>query len=935
MLVDIDRGCYDKTMSNLPRIEEFWEERQFTPNEPQREAILHTEGPLFLTAGPGSGKTRVLLWRTVNLLVYHDIKPEEIFLATFTEKAATQLKDGLRSLLGLVTNRTGQPYDISGMALGTAHSICQKIITDRRFSKDSSRRRPPILLDELSQYFKLYNRKYWTKLCMEAGFTDAELAVESINAFFGNTVNNGIPSFSRHLCVNSVIAFFNRLSEEVFNPDQCVISYPDEHQTEMFEKLIKMYALYLEDLKKLPWHVDFSLLQRAAFDQLKGYKGSGEIYKHVIIDEYQDTNAIQEKIYFTLAKGYKNICVVGDDDQALYRFRGATVENLVEFESRCEKHLGVRPERKDLDINYRSRRKIVEAYTSFINLVDWKKDPPKTGYYRINDKDIKAHHQDDISSVIVTDHAIADNVYRQVAQFVYDLKRSKKIEDYSQCAFLFPSLWDSYNNQENNRVKGYKKAFDDINKEFNLFNSKDELKIYAPRAGRFLEGNEAVAIWGILLKVFGMPHYVDEDEDEDEPRQGRNIVIYRNWMKNCLKTADELCDADTRLKEFVKEKNEELKTIVKDYDVLVAMAEKNNLNLNEPFKQSMKRQFFSAGLSKKGEKNVSGKIFDDIIEKREAEGNPFTIAYIINRITSLDWSILDLFYQICGFKYFSDMFTLAEDGTDEGPICNLSLISQYLARFMEEYGSIITGSFYRNDIFSHCLFSSFTYALYRRGESEYEDSEDPFPKGRVSFLTIHQSKGLEFPIVVLGNCDRREREADIKEKIVREIKKNLNSGAASSDEDEMEEGEPLDRISRFDNMRMFYVALSRAKNVLIMPRFSTTRKEGVIPRPGQMRASDYFIEFFNKNNFPTIPEIQANLSSIPKAALDTEDLGKTYSYTSDYLLYERCPRQYMMLRQYGFVPSRSQTMLFGSLVHETIEDLHYMLINERKKDSLL
>ena len=79
--------CYDSLMANLPPIEEFWKEKKFEPNEAQRKAILHTEGPLFLTAGPGSGKTRVLLWRTLNLLVYHDVKPEEIFLSTFTEKA--------------------------------------------------------------------------------------------------------------------------------------------------------------------------------------------------------------------------------------------------------------------------------------------------------------------------------------------------------------------------------------------------------------------------------------------------------------------------------------------------------------------------------------------------------------------------------------------------------------------------------------------------------------------------------------------------------------------------------------------------------------------------------------------------------------------------------------------------------------------------------
>jgi DNA helicase-2/ATP-dependent DNA helicase PcrA len=905
-------------MANLPPIEEFWQEKKFEPNEAQRKAILHTEGPLFLTAGPGSGKTRVLLWRTLNLLVYHDVKPEEIFLSTFTEKAAAQLKDGLRSLLGMVTNRTGKPYDISGMALGTVHSICRKLITDRRFSKDASRRHPPVLLDDLSQYFKIYGRTFWTYLCLGAGFADIETAIADINAFFGNATKSG-PSQSRHLAVTSVIAFFNRLSEESLDPGQCKLSVKLAEEcgihAETFDKLVEMYRLYLEGLKKPPEHVDFSLLQRAAFDQIQTYNGASKIYKHVIIDEYQDTNAIQEKIYFALAAGYKNICVVGDDDQALYRFRGATVENLVEFESRCEKYLGVRPARIDLDINYRSRQKIVEAYTGFINLIDWKKDPPKTGFYRINDKNIKAYHQDQIPSVIVTDHTIADNVYSQVAHFIYDLKKSKKIEDYSQCAFLFPSLWDAYNNRENTRVMGFKKAFEDINHELNLFGGPDELKIYAPRAGRFLEGDEAKAIWGILLKVFGMPHY--------DEALGRSLTAYREWMSDCLETAGNLCDADPKLKEFVKERKEELKTIERDYDTLIAFCEKNNFNLKEPFKLSMKRQFVDAGLSPKGKSNIGGKIFDTIIEKREAEGSPFSIDYIISRITSLDWSILDLFYQICGFKFFSDMFSLAETGADEGPICNLSLISQYFSRFMEEFGSIITGAFYKNEVFTHCLFSSFTYALYRRGESEYEDSEVPFPKGRVSFLTIHQSKGLEFPVVVLGNCDRSERDADIKEIIVRGIKGDIG------------EGEPLDRISRFDNMRMFYVALSRAQNVLIMPRFSTTRKDGVVPRPDQMRASDYFIEFFNSGHFPSIPEIQANLSSLPKASLNKEDLGKTYSYTADYLMYERCPRQYMMLRQYDFVPSRSQTMLFGSLVHQTIEDLHYMLINERSKDSLL
>ena len=88
-------------------VEDLWREAGFSPNDAQRAAILHVDGPLYLPAGPGSGKTRVLLWRTLNLCVFHGVQPEQIFLSTFTEKAAFQLKEGLRTLLGQVTNHTG------------------------------------------------------------------------------------------------------------------------------------------------------------------------------------------------------------------------------------------------------------------------------------------------------------------------------------------------------------------------------------------------------------------------------------------------------------------------------------------------------------------------------------------------------------------------------------------------------------------------------------------------------------------------------------------------------------------------------------------------------------------------------------------------------------------------------------------------------------
>jgi DNA helicase-2/ATP-dependent DNA helicase PcrA len=216
-----------------PPIEHFWKLRSFTPTKEQQQAILHFKGPLFLTAGPGSGKTRVLLWRTLNLLVYQDVKPEEIFLSTFTEKAALQLKDGLRSLLASVTNATGRPFDISGMALGTVHSICNSIISDRRFTDDGQRKHPPNVMDELSQYFFLYNRNRWIELIDGLGFKNEEDSQRSINMFIANR-----NSSSRHEAVQNTLKLFNRLSEEMLDVKKF------KKGDEVLLRMLKMYEKY-------------------------------------------------------------------------------------------------------------------------------------------------------------------------------------------------------------------------------------------------------------------------------------------------------------------------------------------------------------------------------------------------------------------------------------------------------------------------------------------------------------------------------------------------------------------------------------------------------------------------------------------------------------------------------------------------------------------
>lgn len=855
-------------------IQDLWaavKPKRFEPNDNQEKAILHTEGPLFLTAGPGSGKTRVLLWRTLNLIVFHDIKPEEIFLSTFTEKAAFQLREGLRSLLGLVTNITGVPYDLSQMYVGTVHSLCQRLLTDRRFSNGGRRPINPALKDSLEQYFYISDRRYWSSATAAVGFpADVDETNKVITQYLNKT-----PSSSRHVAATQCISLFNRFSEESVDPS----AIRERTEDEMLKALIDLYDYYKRSLTPetgVPF-IDFALLQQKAFERLEQCLTSETVFKHVIIDEYQDTNTIQERLFFKLAKGHKNICVVGDDDQALYRFRGATVENFVQFPERCQHYLETDATPIPLNTNYRSSRKIVEFYTDFISRCNWKRGSG-TGHYRIADKDIQAHNQDEQPSVIASTAGHPDDVCTEIAGLVKQLIDEKKVEDPNQIAFLFPSLKSA-------QVGRMRTALEDVG-----------LRVYAPRAGRFLEVEEAVSVFGIYLKIFGKPNRGDfKGDDYNE---------FHNWMEACVRCADHLIKADKALATYVADRKHEISTVLNDYRILVEVAACHQWDLSQPYDiDAMMRSLLSAGgLSERARKNLSNSFFGRIAKKRAEEGQPFSLNYVITRMTSIDWSVLDLFYRLCAFDHFRAMFNLAEKGIDEGPICNLGLITQYLARFIDTYSAVIKASFLLDDKFCNTFFMRFLYSLFRLGESEYEDADDPFPKGRIPFLTVHQSKGLEFPVVVLGNPRKDDRGPQRVETIVRPLLDR--------------EGEPLDRMSQFDIMRMFYVALSRAKNLLVIAHYSG-RGQSI---------SEPFKTLLN-GQIARIPGL--NLDTLPAEKVEADDLTKNYSYTSDYLLYQKCPRQYMIFRKYGFVSSRSQTQFFGNLVHKTIEDLHHLLIARR------
>lgn len=849
-------------------IEQLWQLKGFVPNEDQKKAILYDgQAPLFISAAPGSGKTRVLLWRAVHLIVEKGISPDRIFLSTFTEKAAHQLTEGLKELLGIAATLTEQKYDLARMYIGTIHSNCHRILADRHFSIDGSRQQMPSIMDELVQYLYIYRSGFWKDMLSAAGLAESLETNQQINQYFSvsRLTKN---SRSRHYAVLGLIKCFNRLSEELADPSRL------KSKDVLLDKVYEMYRFYIKSLSAgSVFLTDLSLVQAEALRAVQASPQGESRFEHVIIDEYQDTNTVQEQLVFALAKGKKNLCVVGDDDQALYRFRGATVENFVDFPERCQAYYATNPHKITLHTNYRSLKSVVDVAQSFMGETIWTHGKK---LYRLP-KTVVAHRKDSTQAVFVTDEASPEDVFQTLAVLVKRLKNDGKISDYNQAAVLFSYL------KNNPNVLRMKEAFE-----------KEGIPVYAPRAGRFLDLDESLALFGLIGAIFGMPAMQG---------LGRDMDSFRQWADNCEATVDQLIQSDPALKKFIKSKKDEIEIVVNDHQKLNEFCSKNRLDLNGRSTPAHLREMAGlSGLSESAARRLSSGRLLAVVQSGSSKA---TYGYVINRVTSLDWGLLDLLYQLTAFSHFRSLIDRASGGEDEGPICNLGLLTEYVSRYQEKKGRpIITAGDIVGEWIQKDFFMSYLYAMYRLGETEFEDDEDPFPRGRISFITIHQAKGLEFPVVILGSLYRQDNGPDVMERIIRqELGRN---------------GEPLERMTEFDNARLFYVALSRAQNLLLLPRYSGR---------GQ-RKLDAFHAVLD-NGLPHIQTLDFKRHP-PAKALSDDALGRAYSYTTDYLMYKRCPRQYMLFRKYDFVPARSSVMLFGSLVHQTLEDLHNYLLAQKR-----
>ena len=294
-------------------------------NDVQREAVEHVNGPLLILSGAGSGKTRVITHRIAYLIKHHGISPYRILAVTFTNKAAREMKDRLDVLVeGGVTR---------DLWVSTFHATCARILR-----RDIEKLNP--------------NEGQWKKHAYTRDFTIFDTGEQ---ATLVKDVLRQLNYSDKQYNPRSILSLISRAKNESISPKEY-----ERKADGYFESIVaKVYPLY-QDALLLNNSLDFDDLLLFAVDILKKSAETHQFYQnkfeYILVDEYQDTNRCQYELVRLLTGPKQNICVVGDDDQSIYAFRGADIRNILDFEKDYPDTRVLR-----LEQNYRSTQNILDA----------------------------------------------------------------------------------------------------------------------------------------------------------------------------------------------------------------------------------------------------------------------------------------------------------------------------------------------------------------------------------------------------------------------------------------------------------------------------------------------------------------------------------------------------------------------------------------------
>lgn len=756
-------------------------------NEAQIEAIKSTDGPLLIIAGPGTGKTFTLVQRAIYLIQEKGVAPESIMIATFTDKAAKELITRISNAL-LEHNIKA---NINEMYVGTFHSICMRFLKEHL--EYTTLKKKYRMLDAFDQNYMVEENMYH--------FNN----IENINLIL--PAKGGVWKKAKIIC-----DYVNKLQEEFVTSEQLLESQDETYQ--VLGHVMEKYEKLLKDQN----YIDFTRIQTEAYALLEN---NPDILKEIqskltyfMIDEYQDTNSIQGQLLMLLCSTSENVCVVGDDDQGSYRFRGATIRNILEFPARFDYG---KCKIIKLVKNYRSNKDIVDFYNNWMVTTSGKgfkfcwEDGEKNYRY---DKQIIADRSNipDDNAVIKILADDESDWHENILNFIKELQDQKKITDLNQIAFLFKSVT--------------------LEKVINLSNYLEShgINVYSPRSEMFFQRKEIKLFFGCFLAMF--PEFFERIENNEWEWLG----ALRDYYLDCV-------------------------------------------------------QFFNAEILVHKTKHM------DLLKFITTCGARHT-----GLQKNTDYAFAGLFYQLLEFAPFRNYLGADIDSgvIDLRPSRNLAALSQLLTKFEFLHRvEVFTSKNIENALKD--FFLKYIRFLYTGGIGEYEDDSEYAPSGCVSFLTIHQSKGIEFPIVIVGSLTSSCK--DNENALVTEIVEKFTGRTAY---------EPKDEIKYFDFWRLYYTAFSRAESLLVLTNYKKPNK--------------YFLDHTNK--LESYDSAKFDVTKFDFEKIKDVNIKDTFSFTSHILLYENCPMQYKFYKELEFSPVRVGSTLYGQLVHETIEDIHKAAIKK-------
>ncbi|MDD4543178.1 MAG: ATP-dependent DNA helicase [Clostridia bacterium] len=758
------------------------EKYKIKPNKQQQDAIKRTDGPLLIIAGPGTGKTYTLIERVAYLVREKKVNLEKILLVTFTNKAAKELLKRL-----IVTFNGEKPINLNDMYIGTFHSVCTRILDEHI---DSTRLKKNYkILDKFDQQYLIFQnidkfKEYYEIIADKKNSSDWEIS-------------------------DKISKYVNMLRESPVNIAKMEIDAKNDKVINAWVNMINVYKDIMEDKNV----IDFSGILKETYDLInKNCFIKNEMqskFEYIMVDEYQDTNKIQEELIFLLAGEKMNICVVGDDDQALYRFRGATTHNIFNFENKVKKECKI-----ELNENYRSEEAIVNFYNKWMiktkgfswNGVRVEKKPMEAVKYNCRKED------DTVLICSSEGEEKKEEWHENIKKFIDKVKN--KGEDLNKIAFLCKS------------VRATKVI------ELIEYLEKNGIKVYSPRSNMFFEREEVKQAIGCMLLCFIM--YYKDTKDTIEYKDRNYKISYYDYKHICLEKAKELISLDKDLCNW-------------------------------------------------------------IIEKYKAhEGNK-----------NADFTLTELLYQLLNFEPFRGYIREAQSSDkliDTREARSLSILSCLISKY-DNLPSIASSEDSNCGNFINKFFNEYLWFLYDDGISEYEDDVEYAPKGCISFMTIHQSKGMQFPIVLVDSLQDKPRDNLNEFPEVIEKYKNDHEGNNTESKEDI--------FKYYDFWRLYYTAFSRAQNILVLT---------------DDNPNAYFKKYFNKDSIKN-SNIYKNCNEVDLEGFKFEEVKpneiiKEYSYDSQIEVYDNCPMKYKYLQELGFPSSIKAVNSIGKLVHMTIDDIN-------------